>query len=237
MIEASNLSFQAGTFRVQDVSLHVEDGEYFVLMGPTGSGKSLLVKCLCGLVRAETGRILIDGRDVTDLEPRARRVGYLPQEYVLFPHLSVARNITFARRARGDSHARALRDARPIVETLGLAALLDRRPETLSGGEQQRVALARALASRPRLLVLDEPVSALDEPTRREVCEELRRVEREFRLATIHICHNTEEARTLADRVGIMDAGRLVQSGPLEELRARPANRAVARLLNVPAPQ
>ena len=237
MIEASNLSFQAGTFRVQDVSLHVGDGEYFVLMGPTGSGKSLLVKCLCGLVRAETGRILIVGRDVTDLEPRARRVGYLPQEYVLFPHLSVARNITFARRARGDSHARALRDARPIVETLGLAALLDRRPETLSGGEQQRVALARALASRPRLLVLDEPVSALDEPTRREVCEELRRVEREFRLATIHICHNTEEARTLADRVGIMDAGRLVQSGPLEELRARPANRAVARLLNVPAPQ
>lgn len=237
MIEASNLSFQAGTFRVQDVSLRVGDGEYFVLMGATGSGKSLLVKCLCGLVRAETGRILVDGRDVTDLEPRARRVGYLPQEYALFPHLSVARNITFARRARGDSHARALRDARPVVEMLGLAALLDRRPETLSGGEQQRVALARALASRPRLLVLDEPVSALDEPTRREVCEELRRVEREFRLATIHICHNTEEAQALADRVGIMDAGRLVQSGPLDELRARPASRAVARLLNVPAPQ
>ena len=237
MIEASNLSLQAGTFRVQDVSLHVGDGEYFVLMGATGSGKSLLVKCLCGLVRAETGRILVDGRDVTDLEPRARRVGYLPQEYALFPHLSVARNITFARRARGDSHARALRDARPVVEMLGLAALLDRRPETLSGGEQQRVALARALASRPRLLVLDEPVSALDEPTRREVCEELRRVEREFRLATIHICHNTEEAQALADRVGIMDAGRLVQSGPLDELRARPASRAVARLLNVPAPQ
>jgi ABC-type sugar transport system ATPase subunit len=235
MIEAENLSFQAGTFCVEDVSLHVEDGEYFVLMGATGSGKSLLVKCLCGLVRAETGRILIDGRDVADLAPRDRCVGYLPQEYALFPHLSVARNITFARRARGDSHAKALRDARPVVETLGLAALLDRRPETLSGGEQQRVALARALASRPRLLVLDEPVSALDEPTRREVCEELRRVQRQFRLATIHICHNTEEARILADRVGVMDSGRLVQSGTLDELRARPANHAVARLLNVPA--
>ena len=234
MLEVENLSLQAGDFRVRGICLGVGTGETFVLMGPTGSGKSLLARCICGLVRAEAGYIRIGGRDVTALEPRRRRVGYVPQDGALFPHMSVARNLTFAPRVGGTRHAAALREMRPLVGLLGLDPLLDRHPDTLSGGERQKVALARALATQPDLLVLDEPLSALDEPSRREVSTLLRRVQREVRVATIHICHNTEEAESLADRVGIMHAGELVQTGTIDALRRAPAGPAVARLLGGP---
>ena len=230
MIEVRNISLGVGEFRLENVSLGVGDGEYFVLMGPTGSGKSLLVKCICGLVRPAGGAVLVDGRDVTVLEPRCRNVGYVPQDCGLFGHLSVAGNITFARRARGLSHAAMLREMDPLIELLGLTELLGRRTGGLSGGERQKVALARALASRPRLLVLDEPVSALDELTRRDVCAELKRTQRSFELATIHVCHNSEEALSVADRIGIMAGGQLVQAARPEQLQADPATETVARL-------
>ena len=236
MIRIDGLSFQVGGFRVDRIDLAVADGEYFVLMGPNGAGKSLLVQCICGLVAAAAGRIEIDGRDVTGLAPRLRRVGYMPQDGALFPHMSAGRNVTFARRLRGGSRAAAERDCRAIIDMLGLTALLSRRCDTLSGGERQKVALARALAIRPSLLLLDEPVSALDEPTRREVCGELLRVQRKLGVATIHICHNAEEARSLADRVGVMHQGRIVQCGSLDDLRAEPAEPIVARLLGCSRP-
>ncbi len=209
MLQVENLHLRAGDFRLQDISLHVEQGEYFVLMGQTGSGKSLMVKCICGLIRVDAGRIVIDERDVTDLAPRRRGVGYVPQEGALFPNMNVARNITFGQRVRGVPHRAALREVGPLIEMLGLGALLARHTDTLSGGERQKVALARALATRPHLLVLDEPVSALDEQTRKEVCEGLLRVHRELDLVTVHICHSTAEAHALADRIGTMRAGRL----------------------------
>jgi ABC-type sugar transport system ATPase subunit len=233
MIDVRGLSLRAGTFRLREVSLHAAPGEYFVLMGQTGSGKSLLIKCICGLIRPVAGMVRIGGRDVTRLEPRLRRVGYMPQDCGLFPHLTVLKNITFSLEARGLARRHAVRAVGPLVEMLGLGRLLARSPRSLSGGEQQKVALARALAGRPKALLLDEPVSALDEPTRRDVCAELRDVQRSLGIATVHVCHSLEEARSVADRVGVLHEGALHQTGPVEELSARPATDAVARLLNV----
>ena len=232
MLRLNQVNLRGGDFRVRDVSLLAGAGEYFVLMGATGSGKSLLVQAICGLIRIESGAIVIDGTDVTWAEPRFRRVGYVPQNSALFPHLSVARNVTFGLEVAGLRRAEAIRQAAPIAELLGIEFLMGRAtPRDLSGGETQKVALARALARGPKLLVLDEPVSALDEPTRRELCPLLRRVQREIGVTTIHVCHSREETAAVADRVGVMSAGRLVQTGTLEELTARPADEAVRRLL------
>ncbi len=233
MIRIRDLSFRAGDFRVAEVSLDVADGEYFVLLGPNGSGKTLLVSCLCGLLRAEAGRIWIGDRDVTHAEPRRRRIGYVPQDYGLFPHLTVERNVTFALRAQGWGRRRAAAKVEPLAEKLGLVPLLGHRPTTLSGGERQKVALARALAFEPKVLCLDEPVSALDGPTRMEVLARLRTLQRDLGVTTVHVCHNLEEARAVADRAGVMVGGRLVQTGPLEDLIRRPATPEVARLLRV----
>jgi molybdate/tungstate transport system ATP-binding protein len=233
MIQIRSLSLRAGDFRVRDVSLDLAAGEYFVLLGPNGSGKTLLIHCLCGLLRAESGSLVIGDRDVTCAEPRLRRIGYVPQDYGLFPHMNVARNLTFALRAAGRPHPGALRELAPLIDMLHLAHLLDHSPQTLSGGERQKVALARALALRPELLLLDEPVSALDGPTRAEVLEQLRTVQHQFGVTTMHVCHSIDEAETVADRAGVMIDGRLVQTGKLAELMARPANEEVARLLQV----
>ena len=231
MLRLRDVTLRAGRFRLHPVSLTVAAGDYFVLMGPTGSGKSLLVQAVCGLVRIESGSIAIDGKDVTAAEPRFRRVGYVPQTAGLFPHLSVARNITFGLEVRGTGRRQALRKVAPIVQRLGVGHLMGRSTVNLSGGETQKVALARALACDPKLLMLDEPVSALDEPTRREICPLLNQVQRQFGVATVHVCHSREEAAALADRVGVMSAGRLVQTGSLADLAAHPAEEAVRRLL------
>ena len=233
MLRIDHLHLQAGSFRVDDVSLAVDDGEYFVLMGATGSGKSLLIKAICGLLRPESGSLTIGGHDVTSSEPRRRSIGYLPQDCALFPHLDVARNIAFAGRAHGLSHRKAMAAAGQLIELLNLGSLIDRRSDTLSGGERQKVALVRALAAQPQLLILDEPLSALDEPTRREIALELRRVQRRLKIATVHVCHNLQEAEAVADRVGIMSAGRLAQVGTLDALRTTPANAAVARIMGI----
>ena len=236
MIDVRGISLTIGTFSMRGVSLRLSGGEYFVLMGQTGSGKSLLIKSICGLVRPAAGSVRIDGRDVTRHEPRLRAVGYMPQDCGLFPHLNVMRNVTFSLRARGTGRAAAAAAARPLIDMLGIDYLLRRRPEGLSGGERQKVALARALAGRPKVLLLDEPVSALDEPTRREVCAELREVQGHLGIATIHVCHSLEEARSVADRVGVMHGGTIHQTGTVDELSSHPASEAVARLMNVAGP-
>jgi ABC-type sugar transport system ATPase subunit len=235
MLKIRDLAFQAGDFRIEVADLAVAAGEYFVLLGPNGSGKTLLLACLCGLLRAERGSIVVAGQDVTHLEPRRRQIGYVPQDYGLFPHMDVARNITFALRVRGVAHEAALERLTPLVDLLDLRRLLAHWPLTLSGGERQKVALARALAIQPAILLLDEPVSALDWPTRAEVLEQLRRVQKELGVTTLHVCHSLDEATAVADRAGVMVGGRLAQTGRLEELIANPANAQVARLLR-PAP-
>ena len=231
MLRIENLHVRAGEFTLADISLSVARGEYLVIMGPTGSGKSLLIKSVCGLIGIERGRIFIDGNDVTALEPKFRRIGYLPQNTDLFPHLSVERNITFPLDVAGKSQRQTRAGIGPVVEMLGLSPLLNRSTVHLSGGERQMVALARALTAKPTLLLLDEPVSALDEPTRAETCAILRRVQRQVGIATVHVCHSREEARFVADRIGIMSQGRLVQVAPFDELASSPADPVVTRLL------
>jgi len=231
MIRVEGLGFSVGEFRLEDASLEVADGEYFVLLGPPGSGKSVFLECLCGLNRAERGRVVIDGQDVTALPPRERGLGYVPQDYALFPHLSAEGNVAFGLRARGRSRADVRKRTTAVADMLGIGHLLKRRIAGLSGGERQRVALARALAVEPRVLLLDEPVSALDESTREAVCSELRRLQSDLRITTIHVSHNLEEAFSVADRGGILRAGSFQQVDSLQNLLRRPRNEFMARFM------
>ena len=231
MLELKDINLRAGDFAVRDVNLQVRAEQYFVLMGATGSGKSLLVKAICGLRQIESGRVIIDGTDVTDLQPRQRGIGYVPQGSALFVHLNVERNLTFGPESKGLNRRKAKQEIEKIVESLGLGDLLARSAVSLSGGEQQKVALGRALAGRPKLLILDEPVSAVDEPSRFEICQILLKVQKEFGVTTIHVCHSVEEAAIVSDVVGIMSQGKIVQVDTLDNLKQNPANDHVKRLL------
>jgi ABC-type Fe3+/spermidine/putrescine transport system ATPase subunit len=231
MIRSDQLCFRIGEFALRQVSLDVADGEYFVLLGPPGAGKSIFLECLCGLNRVESGTIFVDGEEVTGWEPRRRGIGYVPQDYALFPHRSVEGNIAFGLVAAGHGKAEIRDRVGETVEMLGIGGLLARSVHGLSGGERQRVALARALVLRPRVLLLDEPVSALDESMRQEVCDSLLRLHRHLGLTTIHVSHNQEEAFSIADRAGIMHAGELRQVGPMDELLRRPHDEFVARFM------
>lgn len=228
MILVEGLSLELGEFFIRDVSLKVSERDYFVLLGPTGAGKTVLLECIAGLVAPRCGLIRIGGRDMTRRGPEERGLGYLPQDYALFPHLTVRRNIAFGLGVRGKRLSAADAKVRELAALLGIGHLLDRDVFHLSGGECQRVALARALAVEPALLLLDEPLSALDEQTREELREELRRIHRRCRMTTLHVSHSIEEALVLADRIAVMNRGRIEQVGTPEEILSRPATEFVA---------
>jgi molybdate transport system ATP-binding protein len=211
--------------------------EVVALFGASGAGKTLTLACLAGLVRPDEGRIathagvLFDSAARVDVPPQRRRLGYVFQGYALFPHLSVEDNVAFGLRGRA-RHERRRRTAE-VLDRLGLAPLARRRPRDLSGGQQQRVALGRALAVDPELLLLDEPLSALDAPLRRQLRADLVGTVREWGKATVLVTHDLAEAFQLADRIVIYDAGRVAQAGPKSELLSRPASAEVARLLGM----
>jgi len=227
MIRTEEISFSIGTFEMRRLSIDIAEGEYFILLGPPGSGKTIFLECLCGLKKIRSGRISIDGRDVTALEPRRRGIGYVPQDYALFPHLSVEHNISFGLRAHGYAEANIIETA----DLLGIRHLLSRSIDGLSGGEKQRVALARALVLKPKILLLDEPVCALDEVTRQQVCAQLSDIQRRLDLTTVHVSHNLEEAFSVADRAAILHDGLLQQVGTLDELLRKPTSEFVARFM------
>ncbi|MHC4461030.1 MAG: ABC transporter ATP-binding protein [Planctomycetota bacterium] len=237
MIRTVRLSFSVGAFRLDQFNLEVAQGRYFVLLGPPGSGKTIFLECLCGLKRIKSGHIYIDGRDVTDLEPHMRDIGYVPQDYALFPHLSVERNIAFGLRVRRSRRRRGCRRGEisskviQVAEILEIRHLLTRSTNALSGGEKQRVALARALVTEPKVLLLDEPVCALDEATRQNVCSLLHRIQRQLGLTTVHVSHNLEEAFSVADRAAILHQGTLQQIGPINQLLRQPQNEFVASFM------
>ncbi|MCX5644254.1 MAG: ATP-binding cassette domain-containing protein [Phycisphaerae bacterium] len=231
MICTEELTFRVGTFQLDHLTIDIPTGKYFVLLGPPGAGKSIFLECLCGLRRVDSGRVFISGQDVTCTEPRLRGVGYVPQDYALFPHLSVAQNITFGLRLRRCEHQQLMSRIQDMTQLLGIQHLLPRRIAGLSGGEQQRVALARALVLQPRILLLDEPVCALDEAMRQEVCVQLLRVQQQLQLTVVHVSHNLEEAFSVADLAAILHEGRFQQIGPIDELLRRPNSEFVARFV------
>ena len=247
MIRLEGLNVVAGDFSLRVDELSVEKGEFLVFLGPTGSGKTVLLETIAGLRRPISGRIWFGDRDVTAEPPERRRVGFVYQDYALFPHLSVGKNIAFGLRtgaargrARSVRRAGVSRAVGPIRERaaalaslLGIEQLMDRYPDTLSGGEQQRVALARALAIEPEVLLLDEPLSALDRKTRRELRIELRRLHRELGATVLHVTHDLDEALVLGDRIAVLIDGDLRQIGTPEDVIQRPADGETARLLGM----
>ncbi|MDR3403720.1 MAG: ATP-binding cassette domain-containing protein [Chthoniobacter sp.] len=199
MIKLESIAWRAGTFRLENINVSIPTGSYGVLMGRTGCGKTTLLEIICGLRRPLGGRVLIGDRDVTDELPAARGVGYVPQDGAMFPTMTVREQLGFALRLRRRPAAEIAERVDQLATELGLTALLERLPQGLSGGERQRVALGRALAARPKVLLLDEPLSALDEELRDDLAALLRRVQREHGVTALHITHSRAEAELLAD--------------------------------------
>lgn len=208
MIRLEHITWKApGGFGLEGVDMHIPAGTYAVLMGATGCGKTTLLEIISGLRRPSAGRVWLHGRDVTDEEPRQRGIGYLPQDLALFPRTRVRDQISFAPRLRKDAAADAV--VADLAAELHISHLLDRLPDHLSGGEKQRVALARALAARPRVLLLDEPLSALDETTRAEAAQLLRSLHARHGLTVLHVTHSRPEAGSLAQMHLKLEKGRL----------------------------
>ncbi|AWN38848.1 ABC transporter ATP-binding protein [Methylobacterium radiodurans] len=216
---------------VNGVSLDLDPASFFCLLGPSGCGKSTLLRMLAGFETPDKGRILIDGVDVTDRPAHRRPVNMMFQSYALFPHMSVARNIAYGLHGLGFGRAEISRRVASLLSLVRLQGHAERRPHQLSGGQKQRVALARALAREPRVLLLDEPLGALDRALREETQEELRSLQRRLSTTFIVVTHDPDEALRLSNRVGVMDRGRLVQTGSAAELYERPASPFVAGLL------
>src|ERR1700754_764341 len=216
---------------VNDVSVEIGEGEFFVLLGPSGSGKSTLLRAIAGLTGVSHGRISLHGRDVTHMSAKERGVGLVFQNYALFRHMTVADNIEFALRVRRVRAADRRQRRQELLRLVALEGMDERMPAQLSGGQQQRVAVARALAHKPEVLLLDEPFGALDAKIREELRRTIRQVQRELNITTVLVTHDQEEAFALADRIGVMNLGRLLESGKPDELYARPATRFVATFL------
>jgi ABC-type sugar transport system ATPase subunit len=214
MIDVDQLTVVAGSFRLTGVSFQVPTGAYGVLMGKTGSGKTTVLEAVCGLRPITAGRVRLGGRDVTALKAAERGIGYVPQDGALFYTMTVREHLEFALRIRRWPTIEVRERVDELAALLGIAPLLDRTPHGLSGGEKQRVALGRALSFRPRFLCLDEPLSALDDETREEMCQLLKRAQRETHVTALHVTHHRREAERLADQMLELIDGHVEHRGP-----------------------
>jgi ABC-type Fe3+/spermidine/putrescine transport system ATPase subunit len=213
---------------VAGIDLAVRRGEFFTLLGPSGSGKTTILRLVAGFDRPSTGRILLEGREIAPLAPAQRGIGVVFQHYALFPYLTVSENIRYPLKLRRWSRSEAARCVEEMLALVRLERLGARYPRELSGGQQQRVALARALACRPALLLMDEPLGALDRTLRVEMEEEIRRIHREAKATIVYVTHDREEAFAMSDRIGVLRAGRLLQQGDARTLYEMPADTFVA---------
>ena len=213
---------------VDGVSLAVGRGEFVTLLGPSGSGKTTILRIVAGFEQPTSGSVLLDGTDISDRSPAERGIGVVFQHYALFPHMTVAENVRYPLKLRRWSRPQAAERVREALALVRLEHVADRSPKQLSGGQQQRIALARALAFHPRVLLMDEPLGALDRALRLEMEEEIRRIHRESGATVVYVTHDQEEALTLSDRIGIMRDGRLLQVGAPEQLFEGPADDFVA---------
>jgi multiple sugar transport system ATP-binding protein len=226
--------FDGAVVAVDDLSIDIGDGEFLVLLGPSGCGKSTALRLIAGLEQPDEGSIAIGDRVVNDVDAKDRDIAMVFQSYALYPHLSVRSNIGFPLKPRGIGRAARDQEAARAAELLGLTDLLDRKPRQLSGGQQQRVALARALVRRPRVFLMDEPLSNLDAKLRTETRADLVRLQRQLGTTTVYVTHDQVEALTMADRIAVLAGGRLQQLGSPEEIYDVPANVFVAGFVGAP---
>ncbi len=225
MIELRDITIRSGPFSLTNVGLSIPENTYAVLMGGTGQGKTTILEAICGLRPVTGGRVLLDGNDITCWKPGDRGVGYVPQDLALFPMMTVRGHLEFALRVRHWSAAMIAERVAELAHVLGIESLLSRHVTNLSGGESQRVALGRALSFRPRVLLMDEPLNALDEVTRDRLCELLRSVQKQTGLTTLHVTHSRVEARNLAEKFFVLESGQLREK-PLTQLNPQPTENA-----------
>jgi multiple sugar transport system ATP-binding protein len=234
-IHLENISKQYGkNAALNDVSLEVPDGHAVVLLGPSGCGKTTLLRCVAGLERVNSGQIMIGGSSVNDLTPRERDLSMVFQNYALFPLLTAFDNIGFPLKIRGKSKAEITARVKEVAKTLQIENLLDKTPRQLSGGEQQRVAIGRAIARQPRAFLLDEPLSNLDAPTRIQLRAELKKIQKSLGVTTIYVTHDQSEAMALADKIGVMRGGKILQYDSPETIYSNPENLFVASFVGTP---
>jgi putative spermidine/putrescine transport system ATP-binding protein len=218
---------------VAGIDLHVGSGEFFTLLGPSGSGKTTTLRMIAGFERPDTGSVLLGGRDVTRLAPYERDVNTVFQDYALFPHMTVGENVGYGLKVRKVARAERARRVREVLEMVRLEGYADRRPIQLSGGQRQRVALARAIVNRPQVLLLDEPLGALDLKLRREMQIFLKQLQNELGITFVYVTHDQEEALTMSDRLAVFNAGRVEQVGAPAAVYERPASEFVAGFVGV----
>ena len=222
---------QAAVRALDNVSVSIKQGEFFTLLGPSGCGKTTLLRLIAGFETPSSGQILLDGADITALPPNKRAVNTVFQSYALFPHLTVAQNIGFGLQMQGRPKAEVAATTAQMLALVKLEAMAHRKTSQLSGGQQQRVALARALAPKPRVLLLDEPLSALDAKLRKDMQIELKRLQHETGITFIFVTHDQEEALTMSDRIAVMSSGTILQIGTPRDIYTAPANRFVASFI------
>lgn len=220
-IGVENIRVRRGDFVLNDVSLDIHDNEMFAILGQTGSGKTVFLESIAGAYELDAGRILIDGVDASTIPVQKRKMGIMYQNYELFPHLTILENVAYGLRRHGMKKAAAHEKALELIERFGIGSIANRYPGVISGGESQRAALARALVLRPKILLLDEPFSALDPATKERMYETVREVHRDFDCTIVFVTHDFNEARTLADRIGIILGGRLREVVAADELFER----------------
>ncbi|BBI34619.1 ABC transporter ATP-binding protein [Cohnella abietis] len=231
-LELQGIRKQFGNTSVlNNVDLKIREGELVTLLGPSGCGKSTLLRCIAGLTEIDGGRMLLEQKDIVNLPPRSREIGMVFQSYALFPNLTVSENIQYGMKMRGASKEARRNRSEELLVLIDLEDKRDAYPQHLSGGQQQRVALARSLAVQPKLLLLDEPLSALDAKIRKNLRTEIRDIQKKFNMTTIFVTHDQEEALTLSDRVCLMNKGSIVQEGTPEAVYTTPRTEFVARFM------